>query len=267
MESFSADWLALREPADRAARAPDLTAAVAARLSRQSRTRGIDLAGGTGSNIRYLLPRLPHIDHWTLVDHDAALLDVARRSLEPLARPRGITVEAQRADLNALDAVSLDGCALVTASALLDLVSDRWMRAFARWCLDARADVLCVLSYDGRIQCDPPDPDDQRVRDLVNAHQRTDKGFGPALGPDAVGAAEEAFAGWETSVATSDWRLDAGAAALQRQLVEGWASAASVMAPAEAGVIGAWCSRRLARIAAGESRILVGHRDFAATPS
>jgi hypothetical protein len=266
MESFSADWLALREPADHAARAHDLTAIVAARLSRQSRTRGIDIAGGTGSNIRYLLPRLPHIDHWTLVDHDAALLDAARRSLEPLARPRGVTIETQRCDLNVLDALPLDGCALVTASALLDLVSDRWMREFARRCLDARADVLCVLSYDGRVECEPHDADDERVRELVNAHQRTDKGFGPALGPDAVGAAGEAFAGWEMAVGTSDWKLDAGAAALQRQLVEGWASAASVMAPAEAGVIGAWRSRRLARIAAGDSRILVGHRDFAATP-
>jgi SAM-dependent methyltransferase len=264
MESFSADWLALREPADHAARTHALTADVAARLSRQARTRAIDLAGGTGSNIRYLLPRVPHITHWTLADYDPALLAVGARTLEPVARARGVTIETRRLDLADLDALPLDGCALVTASALLDLVSERWLRTFARRCRDARVQVLCALSYDGRIACEPRDPGDERIRALVNAHQRTDKGFGPALGPDAVGAAEDAFAGWETQVSSSDWQLDAGTAELQRQLVAGWAGAARVMAPADVLVIDGWAARRLGQIEAGRSRIVVGHRDFAA---
>lgn len=264
MESFSADWLALREPADHRARAHDLTAEVAARVSRQSRTRAVDLAGGTGSNIRYLLPRLPRIAHWTLVDHDPALLAVAARSLQPLAQARGVTVDTRQLDLSDLAALPLDDCALVTASALLDLVSAEWMGAFARRCREARVDVLCALTYDGRIACDPRDPDDDRVRALVNAHQRTDKGFGPALGPDAVRAAEQAFDGWTVRVSPSDWQLGADAAELQRQLVEGWAGAAAWMASEETAVIDAWRSRRLAHIDNRRSRIVVGHGDFAA---
>lgn len=265
METFSAEWLALREPADHAARPADLTAAVARRLTRQARTRALDLAGGTGSNIRYLLPRLPHIRHWTLVDHDPALLDVARLKLEPLARQHGVDIDTLRADLMNLDALPLDDCALVTASALLDLVSEAWLRAFARRCGEARVDVLCALSYDGRMICEPRAPMDDRVRDLVNAHQRTDKGFGPALGPDAVTRARSAFAGWALAVEASDWRLDASAAELQRQLVDGWAGAAREMAPpTEVDDIDSWRVRRRAHIDAGDSGLVVGHLDVAA---
>jgi len=264
VESFSPDWLALREPADHAARASDVTAEVAARLRRRPLTRALDLAGGAGSNIRYLLPRLPQIRHWTLVDHDVALLDVARRTLQPLARAHHVVIEMRRLDLTDLAALPLDGCALVTSSALLDLVSASWMASLARRCRQARVDVLCTLSYDGRIACEPHEADDERVRALVNAHQRTDKGFGPAVGPDAVRVAEAAFAGWETLVSTSDWQLGPGTEALQRELVTGWAAAARAIAPDEADRIDAWRSRRVAHIDAGHSRIIVGHQDFAA---
>ena len=54
--------------------------------------------------------------------------------------------------------------------------------------------MLFALNYDGRIKCAPGDPDDAAIVALVNRHQRTDKGFGPALGPDAPGLAERCFA-------------------------------------------------------------------------
>ena len=60
METFSADWLALREPADHAARDAGLTGRAAEWLRSLGRpARAIDLACGSGSNVRYLLPRLP----------------------------------------------------------------------------------------------------------------------------------------------------------------------------------------------------------------
>lgn len=266
MESFTADWLTLREPADHAARAHDLSAALGARLPAPGRDRAVDLAAGTGSNVRYLLPRMPGIAHWTLVDHDAALLAQAWRLLAPVALPAGRSFDVRQADLNDLGGLPLDGCALVTASALLDLVSDAWLRAFARRCREAGANVLCALTYDGRIEASPSDEADTLVRDLVNAHQRTDKGFGPALGPDAPGAAVGAFRaeGYETSTARSDWVLDATEAELQRQLVHGWAGAAAAIDARHVTDVAAWRDRRLAHIAAGTSRLRVGHVDLAA---
>lgn len=286
MESFSAEWLALREPADHAARDQALTRVLAAALEAPRDPgapldtatpggRAVDLGAGAGSNVRYLLPRLPQITHWTLVDHDAALLEVARRSLAPAAASAGVTIATYAADLRDLAALPLDGCRLVTGAALLDLVSAAWLERLAARCADAGAHVLFTLSYDGRLACTPEDPWDARVRDLVNMHQRTDKGFGPALGPEATRVACEAFAATRGGGATrkdvsavrtaaSDWVLGAADAELQRQLVAGWAHAAQEIAPGDAEAIAAWRARRLDAIARGASTIRVGHQDLLA---
>ncbi|MFN7977345.1 MAG: class I SAM-dependent methyltransferase [Vicinamibacterales bacterium] len=267
MESFSADWLTLREPADHVARVEALVAALAARLAAPgASTRGVDLAAGTGSNVRYLLPRLTTITEWTLVDHDPALLAEATRRLAARADAHGRRFAVRQADLNDVAALPIDSAALVTASALLDLVAADWVWAFARRCREAGVAVLCTLTYDGRLECDPPDAFDARVRALVNAHQRTDKGFGRALGPDATDAAAAAFRaeGFDVTVATSDWVLDAAQAELQRQLIEGWAGAARDMAPDDAAAIDVWRDRRLAAVVSGASRVRVGHGDLLA---
>jgi len=105
------------------------------------------------------------------------------------------------------------------------------------------------------------------VRALVNRHQRTDKGLGPALGPDSGGRAADLLraAGYDVVSATSDWVMDGTQAQLQRELVAGWAGAAIELAPAEASRIHRWQERRVAHIAAGVSRIIVGHTDVGAT--
>jgi len=256
MSGFSAEWLALREPADAAARATGVTAAIAAATAGRSPLRVADLGCGTGSNLRYLASRLPQPQAWRLIDHDAALLEAARM-LVPQA------VETHVADLRDLDPSAFEGCDLVTASALLDLVSEAWVRRFALLCRDAGAAVLVVLNYDGRTACTPADVDDAFVRELVNAHQRSDKGFGPALGPDSGPRAAQALtdAGYRVVVEKSDWVVGPDQAGLQRQLISGWADAAVELASAEAARVRAWQSRRLTHVDAGTSTVRVGHDD------
>lgn len=261
MSGFSAEWLALREPADVAARSEVVTAAVVSALSGRVPVRVADLGCGSGSNIRYLASRLPQPQVWRLVDHDPDLLAVAR-SRVPQA------VDTRVADLRALDASLIDGCTLVTASALLDLVSDAWVRHFAALCRAAGAVVLVALNYDGRMTCTPADPDDGFVRDMVNAHQRTNKGFGPALGPDSGPRTAQALAdvGYHVVVDKSDWVIGPDQAELQRQLIAGWADAAVELRPSEAERVRAWQRRRLACVDDGESTVQVGHDDVAGIP-
>ena len=65
----------------------------------------------------------------------------------------------------------------------------------------------------------------RRFAELVNRHQRSDKGFGAALGPSAPASAERAFAdaGYAVRRAPSDWMLTPDMSELQRQLIDGWA--------------------------------------------
>ncbi len=76
-ETSTLDWLALREPVDHRSRAADLVAPLAEWWGSRPVQRVLDLGSGTGSNLRYLAPRLAGEQEWTLVDRDAALLDQA----------------------------------------------------------------------------------------------------------------------------------------------------------------------------------------------
>ena len=254
MSGFNAEWLALREPADAVARSRRLVSFVVAGAA--SAGRLLDLGGGTGANIRYLSPHLPSPQHWTLVDSERALL----------ARvPAGTTGVC--ADLNDVidDEEMFRDCALVTASALLDLVSDDWLRRLVEQCRTAHAAVLFALNYDGRIECAPADPEDDDVRRLVNEHQRTDKGFGPALGPEAGKRFIELLsaAQYDVRYERSDWMLGVESRELQRQLIDGWVSAAADVAPDRRRQFDDWRRRRLEHLDSNHSRIVVGHIDVA----
>lgn len=258
MSRFAADWLALREPADARAR----SAALATRFAGGVR-RAVDLASGTGANIRYLAPRLGGAAEWLAVDDDPALL-------EALVAPAGTAVRTLRLDLaRSLETVSLRGCDLVSASALLDLVSTGWLDRLAAACSAARVAVLFALTYDGRIEWSPADAGDARVRELLNRHQRRDKGFGPALGPEAPRAAAARFAahGYQVECARSDWVLGRTDARLQQALVDGWLAAALEVAPAERAALAAWAERRRESAARGVTTLVVGHEDLAGWPA
>ncbi|MCP5195325.1 MAG: class I SAM-dependent methyltransferase [Gammaproteobacteria bacterium] len=269
MSGFSAEWLALREPVDAASRNPELTARLIAWRQRFATFSVLDLASGTGANFRFLAPLLGREQHWRLVDHDPTLL--ARNGAY---WPTAGTDRGQRQSLCldlASDWESLDFQAvqLVTASALLDLVSADWLERLAQRCWAAHAAVCIVLSYDGALVWEPALTGDEPVRKWVNRHQRRDKGFGPALGPWAAPEFKTMLERWGYRVALcpSPWQLDAEQGALQTALLEGWVDAASEMAPDSRSGLHDWALRRRALIEQGVSRLQVGHWDLWAEPS
>ena len=54
-------------------------------------------------------------------------------------------------------------------------------------------DERLAAVQDGKVALDPPDPFDTNIVAAVNQHQHRDKGFGPALGPEAGRRAVRSF--------------------------------------------------------------------------
>ena len=186
----SREWLALREPADAAARAPDLVEQLRRRLPTAGRQVIHDLGCGTGAMGRWLAPRLPGPQHWVVHDRDADLLAVAAEDLPgEAADGAAVTVETRQSDITRLDPGDLADATLITASAMLDLLTGEELAGLVTVCAGAGCPVLLTLSVVGRVDLSPADPLDAGVAAAFDAHQRRTTERGRLLGPDAVAVA------------------------------------------------------------------------------
>jgi hypothetical protein len=258
-EGFSAHWLGLREPYDQAAVDRRLLDRLLTWAGRRECLDIVDLGAGTGSTMRRLAPLLGIPQRWTLVELDLALVEAGSRNLPAGASYCRLDLARELGEVARLPA------GLITASALIDLVSAAWLEELAALVRRTDCGLYVVLTFDGRIDWEPSHPLDPAVRDLVNQHQRTDKGFGPALGPDAAPALAKLLPGAE--LAPSDWRLGIGDGPLQQELLEGYAAAATFMASEQEGTILAWRAERAAHIRSGLSQLTIGHLDLLRLPA
>ncbi len=269
-ETFDPDWLAMREPVDHRSRAEGLLMPLAKAWRANRWRRVVDLGAGAGSNLRYLAPRLPGPQHWVLVDHDAALMERARAPGEE------VTLERVVGDLAREGLAAMAEADLVVGAALLDLTSETWLRSVVDGCRQGSRGALFTTSYDGTVAWSRPSGDpspreedrDGLVRDLVNAHQKRDKGVGGALGPDAAPTAHALFrgAGLSTWLVPAPWVLDSGDADLVDMLVDGWVAAALEEEPGVAPWIAEWAAARKEEVRSGRARVTVGHLDLLALP-
>jgi Methyltransferase domain len=265
----STGWLALREPADAAARARDLADHLALRPPATGHWVIHDLGCGTGAMSRWLAPLLPGSQHWVMHDRDVDLLEVAAATLPgPAADRAAVTVETRRSDITQLRAAELAGASLITASALLDMMTADELARLISVCAGAGCPVLFTLSVVGCVSLIPEDPLDRRVAAAFNDHQRRATGRGRLLGPDAVGLAVEEFGrrGFEALVRDSPWGLGPSHADLAREWFIGWVGAAGEQEVDLAGETEAYTRRRLAEAQAGQLAVTVGHEDVLALP-
>jgi SAM-dependent methyltransferase len=265
----SREWLALREAADAAARAKDLVE----RLTRQLPATGPrvihDLGCGTGAMARWLAPVLPGPQHWILHDHDKDLLDVAASEPPgPAADGGAVTLETRTSDISRLLPGDLAGSTLITASALLDVLTEDELSALITVSVGVGCLVLLTLSVVGRVELTPAEPLDGRIAAAFDAHQRRVTERGRLLGPDAVAVAVEHAArlGAEVHVASSPWRLGTSEAELAAEWFTGWVGAACEQEIELAAEVVPYTRRRLAQAAAGELRVTVDHADLLISP-
>lgn len=264
---YAPEWLELREGADASARAHDLLDPLRIRLANlPARSGGLvihDIGCGTGSMGRWLAPHLDGPQHWVLHDRDPYLLHFAA-----VASPRSsadgsrVTVETRRGDVGRLTPDALKGASLVTASALLDVLTVEEIGTLAAACAGAGCPALLTLSVAGRVELTPSDPLDDEIAEAFNAHQRRSG----LLGPDAITVAAEAFSehGATVQVQPSPWKLGPGESALTAQWLRGWVGAAVEQRPELRERADRYLTERLAACQAGELRVVVHHSDLLA---
>ena len=264
----SPDWLALREPADAAARSSELVAPLLTLLPRGELVVH-DLGCGTGAMARWLAPRLPGPQRWVLHDRDAELLARVDETSAPVAGDGAqVAVETRQGDITRLDPAELADAGLVTASALLDMMTAEELGRFVDGCSRVGCPVLITLTVVGRVELTPADPLDAEVMAAFNAHQRRDTGSGRLLGPDAARAAREAFTerGRDVVVRPSPWRLGPEQSALMAEWLTGWLAAATEQRSDLADVAVRYARRRLAGAADGSLSVTVHHEDLLVRP-
>ena len=265
----SPSWLDQREAADAEARSRDLVRMLRMRVPADEGWLIHDLASGSGSMGRWLAPLLPGRQHWVLHDRDADLL-----ALGSVNRPgrsadgEEVTVETRLSDITQLGSGDLAGATLITASALLDLLTPAELTQLIHACVGAGCSVLFALSVAGRVQLLPADPLDAQIGAAFNAHQRRLTPRGRPLGPDAVEAAVQDFRrlGAEVVVRPSPWRLGATEGDLAAEWLTGWVDAACEQAPELAREVGPYRRRRLREAAAGALAVTVSHADLLVLP-
>lgn len=280
MSGFSPDWLALREPADHAARNKDVAAKLNSLFAGKESLSILDLGCGAGSNLRGMALSLPASEqNWTLVDYDPRLLQAARARLSDWAdrivdagetlilekAGKRLLIGFRQADLVADRDNALEGAYdLVTAAALFDLISARWINLFARDIAARGLNFHTVLTYNGEDEWTPSHPRDEAVISAFHAHMGRDKGFGPAAGPLAAASLIDAFrsVGYTLASGDSPWILTDEQADLRRELASGIASAVRETGHVEEADLADW----LAFHTKAGSRCLVGHADILATP-
>ncbi|MFI9639889.1 class I SAM-dependent methyltransferase [Micromonospora sp. NPDC051925] len=294
-----ADWLRLREPADADARCGELVDLLRARLTGRSGISATpghgpgwsgpavlgpdrsampkprpgnrplvvhDLGSGTGSMLRWLAPLLPGPQRWVLHDRDPGLLDRAGATVPVAADGSPVEVTTRRGDITRLTAADLADAGLVTASALLDMLSADEVARIVAACAGVGCPSLFVLSVVGRVVFDPADPLDAEIAAAFDAHQRRTVDGRVLLGPDAAAAAGAEFTrhGVPVVVRPSPWRLGPDRAALLVEWFDGWLDAAVEQRPDLAARTAGYARWRRAEAAAGRLTVTVGHDDLLA---
>ncbi|OJF96221.1 methyltransferase domain-containing protein [Pararhizobium antarcticum] len=261
MSGFDTGWLALREPADKAARSKVLATELVTHLDGLAAPTIMDIGCGTGSTYRSLSSRFPATARWQLVDYDQRLLHEAERLIG------GAMVSYHQKDLTNLASLELEGVNLVTASAFFDLCSGDFCEHLVERLASHKIGLYAALNYDGRISWSDPHERDGEIVSAFNRHQRSDKGFGAALGPQAAAHLDSSFAsrGYRIAIADSTWRLDRSHSALQVAFLRGMISPVAEVSNLSRNTLEAWLDFRLAKLHDG-GRLDVGHVDLLALP-
>jgi hypothetical protein len=177
-------------------------------------------------------------------------------------------VEPRQTDLAELHRQDVAGADLITASALLDVLTEDELARLVGVGAGAGCPLLLTLSVVGRVEIRPADPLDRSVAAGFDAHQRRTTERGRLRGPDAVAFVAQEFRrlGAEVVIRPSPWRLGPAHGELIAEWLTGWVDAACEQHAELVAEAGPYARRRVAQAGAGELTVIVAHADLLALP-
>lgn len=265
------DWLSLRQDADHQARAAasPLISMLNEYLNPTSEVEVFDLGAGSGANLAWLAPQIFLPQRWTLIDRDADLLSAAQFVETP---DRVLSVSAQQRSIDELTAEELQSAGLITASAVLDILSVTQLDRLAALIHEARVPALLSLNVTGVVELSPALFIDEEITAAFNQHQRRSG----LAGPEAAHYLCEQLhlTGAKVKTIETPWLLGAGSnlhrpqdlALLERYLTERVA-AATEQRPHLTDIADAWLSARIAQVRQYSLTVRVDHLDILALPT
>ncbi len=206
MSGFSADWLALREPYDLAARNATVLDAVAGafagqRVDRGRRSRLRHRRDAACARRAHLPPR----QSWRLVDNDLSLLARASALGQPprsRRSPRGRSISCAISSSRSMARSISSPPRRCSISSRPNGSTASSSRRRPGACRSTRRSPMTAAPSSSRAASL-----DAEVLAGFNLHQRTDKGFGPALGPTAAARAVRALRAFRLRGRAGPFRL------------------------------------------------------------
>lgn len=110
-----------------------------------------------------------------------------------------VTVETRGRDITWLHPSEMAGATLITASALLDVMSREGLKRLIATCTGPRCPVLITLSVTGRVDLTPSDPFDTTVAEASNATSDVRSAPDSCSAPTRSAQPSTASRGWDST--------------------------------------------------------------------
>lgn len=268
VQKASRNWLELRRPADDMARTSTLPAIgrLNAWLSGAPDPDPLlvyDLGAGTGANLFWLAPHLTMPQLWTLIDRDAELLDAV-----PAGPPTQTVLGVRHiaAELDQLPRLHPPGAgpALVTCSALLDVLTRAQVATLCDFVADTASAALFSMTVSGVFRLEPAMSLDARMLDAFNGHQERRTLAGPTA--TAIAAEILLARGFDVEIIATPWEVSAGQGLLVEAYLGGVVAAVCEQEESLTGPAHDWLAQRLTQLGDGSLTVRVHHEDLLATP-
>jgi hypothetical protein len=278
------DWLEERYRLDAEARNKRVEHAVLEAFQRFPTLCVLDVGSGLGANARYYSRLFSSNQEWILVEKSKILSLRAISSLrfwaeanewmtEELSEGLQIWLPEKEVRIKSINAsffhlseiVDLSRINLVTANAVMDLISEDQFVTFAENLISYRIPLLATMNYES-MYFEPEEEEDVEFIALYERHMKRSQEFGSALGPDSTRQIIDFSVkrGFPVIHGQSTWKIEYGDLKMMRFLFRFIHQALSenIRSKGERIRMEAWFRRKWQQVKSHKLKMVVEHSDI-----